>query len=669
MSPKSPLFLVPEETLAEENARGVDWAAIAGELRRLARGTCREDLLAAALDILTTTCGAAAAAIWTYEAVGGSLRPAADRGLSRGGQAGQRDWTDLLKLPLHAGGRLVGVLEAYASGEHEFTAEQRAAAEMVAATLACGLHVADLAERLAAAERERAALERTDDLDTIARMWRAGHALTYPALFTAVLDGLGDALAYDAAALLLGGETEPEFLPVLRAAAGPQHLADLRGRAAAALAELTGDHPEPETSEPVTASFRSGFAVALVDQGQSIGVIYLAALAPDAFTESQIRLVRVLAEHAVDSMRHLNEMLTVEAERLQTIIESLPQGVVLLGAAGEVLLSNRPGRVQLGLLCPEGGPITELGGRALGELTAEALASGIDLARHEYELRRADRTYNLEVTLVPVRERSELVGTVLSIRDVSGERQAEQRLYHDARLASIGALAAGLAHELNNPLMITLGLAEVLEEDAATVEAHRELLREIREASLRAADVVRQLMTFADSQQQTGWDTLYLPEVIDQAVGMVASPYARDGVQVTTAYAADLPPVEGNAGKLQQVVLNLLSNSYEAILHSGVGRQVEVRVEAVDGEVWVEVDDDGPGVPDELQSTIFDVFFTTKRDYHGKGLGLSIAHRVALEHHASLGLAPSRLGGACFRLALPAQRWESPDEENRLSSH
>jgi two-component system NtrC family sensor kinase len=276
------------------------------------------------------------------------------------------------------------------------------------------------------------------------------------------------------------------------------------------------------------------------------------------------------------------------------------------------------------------------------------------------ELRYDDRSYNYQVVVVPVRDEEQLVGTVLSIQDVTKARQTEQRLFRDARLASIGEFAAGLAHELNNPMMIILGIAEMLQEDDRPLADRQSLMISMQEAALRASAIVEQMTVFADTQCGVGWDTLFLPEILDEALGLVMTQCEADGITVHREWQAETPPVEGSAAGLQEVVLALVRNAHEAIVHSRVGGNIWVRSLTNGDWVVVEVEDDGPGVPEELRQRMFDVFYSTKRDYQGKGLGLSIAHRIAQEHSGTLSYDESSTGGALFRLTLPQQRWEDP---------
>jgi len=413
------------------------------------------------------------------------------------------------------------------------------------------------------------------------------------------------------------------------------------------------------------------FKVPLNAGGRLVGVAEFYAGDHDGFGDEHGSAFTVLAGalasvlHQVQMQEHLVQARQEAAARgavdaLDTIVQSLPQGVVLLDPEGRLLLANRPGQGYLDLLAERAepdGPILALGEVCLADLIVEAQASGEDLARREIERHEPERTWHFELTLVRVCDEGVLVGTVLSLDDVSLRRQAEQRLFHDARLASVGRFASGLAHELNNPMMIVTGLAEMLCDAEDIPAERREMLEGVRQAALRAAGIVQALTAFVDTQDQATWGVLHLVDVLAQGLALSVTRCQAAGITVELDLERDLPPVFGDAGRLQQTVIDLVDNAEEAIIQSGRGSLISVRGRAVGQEVWVEVQDDGPGVPPEARSHLFELFFTTKGAHHGSGLGLAIAHRVAQDHHGAVHYEPVPGGGSLFRLRLPRHQW------------
>ncbi|MCZ7599900.1 MAG: hypothetical protein M5U09_22195 [Gammaproteobacteria bacterium] len=372
-----------------------------------------------------------------------------------------------------------------------------------------------------------------DRLGELELLWNlteaTGHATDYRELFEALLSRLPSLVPFDAAVLLTLSGDRPDGLVALGSAGHLGLVPSLLARAEEALVRSGGACApvDPAQVQLLTkpaatdgeAVLRHGFGMPLTRHGEAVGVIYVATVGDSAYEPQQVAVLHRFASLASTSLDRLRHYQAVEIERLATIINSLPQGVVLLDAVGHVLMLNSPGRHRLALLNGDDEQVTALGTTPLAELVEEAIASGIDLTRREIELRSGSQSYHFSTTVVAVRDGRELVGTVLSIEDVTELRQTEQRLFHDARLASIGEFASGLAHELNNPMMIILGTAEVLAEEPGISEAKQQLLDEMQSATLRAAEIVKQLLVFADQQQDESWDTLDLHEVLQQGVG------------------------------------------------------------------------------------------------------------------------------------------------------
>ncbi|MCC7492258.1 MAG: PAS domain-containing protein [Fimbriimonadaceae bacterium] len=644
----------------ERESWPVDWEGASRQSGLLARARTPDEVLQAASTAILETLAPAALAVWQY--AGGHLSLSLEHGLPSG-RADRPRWTDLFKLPLTSGGLLLGVLEVYSLTPDGFNAAQRAVLHLLGGTLAVALHRARLDDQLAAARRGGVEQARLLELELLDQLTRAtSHSVGYAQFFESLTAALAQAWPYRVAALLAARGPRPEVWLAVGPAGSPGQVDDAVRCTLAAWRGFGGEplqpaqvqlHARGDQPPQPPASAEGGLALPLTEGDELAGVLYLLGANPAG--EPQVRALHAFAERASAALTKVRELLSEEIERLSTIIASLPQGIVLLDAAGQVLLANRPGGQQLALLGADTTPVAQLGELSLNELILEAVATGHDLTRREIALRADDRSWHLRVTVVAVRDGSEVIGTVLSIEDITEVRQTEQRLFHDARLASIGEFASGLAHELNNPMMILLGLAEVLAEDPSIPAERRPLLQDIQAAALRAAGIVQQMMLFADTQGSEGVDHLQLHEVLEQAIALIASRLEWDGAAVELDWAADLPPVRGHAGKLQQLTLNLVRNAAEAIRQSGVGGRIVVRTRAVVDEVWLEVEDDGPGVPAELRERVFDVFFTTKRDYQGKGLGLAEAHRIAQEHRGRLELLAGESGGALLRLRLPRE--------------
>jgi len=243
--------------------------------------------------------------------------------------------------------------------------------------------------------------------------------------------------------------------------------------------------------------------------------------------------------------------------------------------------------------------------------------------------------------------------TVVLIADKSERRNFEQRLIQSGKLASIGELAAGVAHEINNPLFAILGLVEFLLLDAEPDTKAHERLALIQETALEIKEIVRALLDFA-RERSDELSLISLNDVAAQTVELMRRTSAAKQVEIVEIIGDEDVPVEATANQLKQIFVNLISNAKQALKEAGGTITVEV---GRDGDcAWAEVRDDGPGMPEHVSARIFEPFFTTRRDSGGTGLGLSVSLGIAESHGGSLVVDENEGGGATFRLQLPIAR-------------
>jgi two-component system NtrC family sensor kinase len=236
------------------------------------------------------------------------------------------------------------------------------------------------------------------------------------------------------------------------------------------------------------------------------------------------------------------------------------------------------------------------------------------------------------------------------------ERQREA-LYQNEKLAAIGSLLAGVAHELNNPLSVVLGQASVLREEMEADASRPDMLERaaaIEGAAERCARVVRSFLSIA-RQRKAEKSVFEVTELLDASLELVAYGLASNGVEVIRDYGAKCQ-VFADRDQVQNIIVNLLVNAMQAL--DGVERQRRIHVGAHSDPkrgFVVSVDDNGPGIPEGIAGRIFDPFFTTKPQGVGTGIGLAISRGLAEAQGGRLALARSRLGGAAFELVLPIQ--------------
>jgi two-component system NtrC family sensor kinase len=233
-------------------------------------------------------------------------------------------------------------------------------------------------------------------------------------------------------------------------------------------------------------------------------------------------------------------------------------------------------------------------------------------------------------------------------------RDLYQQLAQSEKLAALGQTMSGVAHELNNPLATILACAERLASRRLD-ELTRRDLDAIHNAAERAARIVRNLQTFVRKRHTTR-TTVDINQVVRETLALRAYEQRIANVVILEALAAGIPPVFADPHQLQQIVLNLVINAEQAMLGAhGRGTLILRSWQDLDRDaVMLEVCDDGPGVPEEVQTKIFDPFFTTKAVGQGTGLGLTVAYAIAQEHGGRLSVRSSPGRGASFLLELPA---------------
>jgi PAS domain S-box-containing protein len=267
--------------------------------------------------------------------------------------------------------------------------------------------------------------------------------------------------------------------------------------------------------------------------------------------------------------------------------------------------------------------------------------------------RRDGSSFHASSTVVGLRDQAGRLTHLVAVeRDITEDLKRRDQLVHAERLSAIGALVAGIAHEINNPLQTILGTAEVLLEEQH-MRSDTDDLEVVRREAARAAHIVRNLLSFVrrSAPHRSAAD---LNEIARAAVELREYHLERSNMRIEFVQHRSPLPVLVNREEILQIILNLILNSEQALDACG-GGTIRIRT-FVDGDQYcVEVSDDGPGVSSELRGKIFEPFFTTKEVGQGTGLGLSISHGIAMSHGGALDLCPERAGGgACFTLRLPA---------------
>lgn len=268
-------------------------------------------------------------------------------------------------------------------------------------------------------------------------------------------------------------------------------------------------------------------------------------------------------------------------------------------------------------------------------------------ARHQNSTWRTMRASASQL----VDAQGKISGVIISVRDITIERKLEQQVVQSERLAAMGAMIGGVAHELNNPLTAILGVSELLQ-DLETNETARKQVALLQQQARRAAEIVQNLTYFA-RPPAPGKSRINLTEVVERTLNLHAYSLRKNNINIDFLKESGMPYALGDPHQLMQVFLNLILNAEQAIREVHEKGTLRIRLGRNENTVWVSFHDDGPGIPKESLQSIFDPFYTTKRPGRGTGLGLSICKSVMKEHNGSIEAANAPDGGAVFTVTLP----------------
>ncbi len=475
------------------------------------------------------------------------------------------------------------------------------------------------------------------------------------------------------ALLALAGEAPGD---ALRVAAAEGTLAPLRGRTIAAddpglVARSTSrEHLElvRNSGGPMQlvgdVEAAAAAAVPLRAHGVVVGTLVIADPRVGLFVADDLRLLSTLATHAavVIANARFFEMVRRAKEQWETAFDALSEGIAVVDDEGRVRRANRALAALLDV------PLPNVIGSHLGNAMvdkSQALKDLLEAARrgdHPPPLvARSQRlgvvtTVRVTAARIPTATRDQSV--VVLVEDVTDQQAMETQLIQSEKLAAVGQLVSGVAHELNNPLTSIAGLSEFLLEQKEISKKDRGHLKVIHEQAERAGRIVRNLLTFARKEplERTPVD---LNDVIERTLQLMEYDLKLKAIDVRRDLRAALPDVLGDRHSLQQVVLNLLTNAAHAVGENAAGRPRAITVSTwFDDHVHLRVADTGPGINDVVAQNVFTPFFTTKEPGQGTGLGLSITYTIVENHGGRIIMErPSSGGGAgagaSFRVDLP----------------
>jgi signal transduction histidine kinase len=418
--------------------------------------------------------------------------------------------------------------------------------------------------------------------------------------------------------------------------------------------------------------FRSMLAVPLREGDAAIGALVVFRHDVHDFTPAEEDVLMALADQASIALEHARlyeglEAMVDERTReldaqkrfVEVALETLPLGVFVVDADLRVLRVNREGGRVLPADAGSGWPFVRLLGARGPEV--EALLRDVRTERRvqrvEVDLVIAGETRTIRLTATPLQTAADDGRLIVLAEDVTLAKRLERQMLLTERLTTAGRLAAGVAHELNNPLATIAGCAESLlgrlgEFKSGDTDADadfRRYLGIIEEEAYRCKEITGSLLQFVrepgSRREPTDVNAIVVKtiELLSHQSRFAASAFVTD-------LAADLPELAANEGQIRQVLLGLAGNALEAMDGTGT---LTIRTRRIRDEVEVELEDEGPGIPDEVLPRIFDPFFTTKAPGQGTGLGLAIAQGIVADHGGRIEVTSRPGKGSVFRVVLP----------------
>ena len=256
-------------------------------------------------------------------------------------------------------------------------------------------------------------------------------------------------------------------------------------------------------------------------------------------------------------------------------------------------------------------------------------------------------------------------GVVIYVRDITDRLKMQVQLLKTARLAALGEMSAGVAHELNTPLAVIIGDIQLLLRELPGDSQSRNLFDDIKTCALRCKQIVQGLLTFS-RQEQFVFYPVAINDVVQEAMKLVAYQIETDNIQIGLDCADHIPVIEGNAQQLEQVLVNLLLNAKQSFEGTDGKRLIKVQTgfDHSRSQVFVKVSDTGQGIRQENLTQIFDPFFTSKGVGRGTGLGLSVSLGIIQTHGGTVGVESEICRGSTFTVYLPPMQEADADDQN-----
>ena len=421
------------------------------------------------------------------------------------------------------------------------------------------------------------------------------------------------------------------------------------------LAQMTTKHTEP---------LRSLAAAPLFERSSVTGLLLLGSTIDAAYARAELNFVQHLADQLAISMQNarLYKQVSRAKKEWEATFRAVTDPIFLIDTDYNVLLHN--GQLPPGMSTHWNSAVTN---KCFAKLKGEGepcqncpLQEIKQTGKPVFQQWNTPEGESLELSYYPVfNEEKQLAAVTIIMKDVTKKLKMEAQLVQSAKMVALGVMAAGVAHELNSPMTVIIGTAQMLardmqgDEDTERVEA----LSDIINCGLRCKRIIQNLLTFS-RQDQAPFTPVNLNAEAERVLDMIQYQINRSQIAIFEHFDRELPKIKANGPQIQQVLTNFLINARDALTETeGKEKVIEVatslRIEG--GRRWavLSVTDNGIGIAPENVSKIFTPFYTSKEATKGTGLGLSVSLGIAESHHGRIEVESTLGQGSCFSLVLP----------------
>ncbi len=410
------------------------------------------------------------------------------------------------------------------------------------------------------------------------------------------------------------------------------------------------------TLNDTTSDETINISVPLCCRDQLQGILVITELPIDVLNDCLHALLLSIGRQIGQTVESLGNIQSLRrsSELLQSVVDGISDPLILLAPDGMLKMVNEAFLLRHNISRQEalGEMIDKLS--TLPECLFKDRLQELDLTvktPHTKEIQLEDGSI-FDLFFYPIMRSENMVEEIVCFaKDVTGEKEAERRIQQTEKLVAIGQLAAGVAHEINNPLGVILCYTDIIKENN---EENSEIIADIEIIDRHAENcrrIVADLLDFSRSKEsQIERKKQSVNDSIENVLSMVQQQFLKQKIQLTTDLDATLPDCFIDERRIKQVFLNLIMNSVQAIATNG---EISITSRLGDEQVLIEIKDNGPGIAKEIQDKIFDPFFSTKEPGQGTGLGLSVSYGIVREHDGEIKVSSVPEKGTVFTVSLP----------------